>query len=201
MLTLLFDLGGVVVDYRGPERLAALSGGVMSVADAHAAMSASDNLHAFERGEVSPEAFAQRAVREWRIDMAPDAFIADFETWPERLLPGAKAAIAAFEGKARLACLSNINIPHWRQAEALGLGGVFEREFLSHEMGARKPEPGIYRQVIEALDAAPETIIFFDDVLPNIDAARAAGLRAHHIGKPDMLAPVLKQVMRDRVPF
>ncbi|PQA89164.1 HAD family hydrolase [Hyphococcus luteus] len=197
MQTLLFDLGGVVVDYRGPERLAALSKGVMSVADAHAAMSASDNLHAFERGEVSPEGFAEKAVREWRLDLPPAAFIADFETWPERLYPGAKEAIEALKGGARLACLSNINIPHWRQAEVLGLAGLFEHAFLSHEMGSRKPEPAIYEKVLEALNAPAETIVFFDDVPANIAAARAAGLEAHHIVKPETLAPVLKQIARN----
>ena len=110
MRTLLFDLGGVVVDYRGPERLAALSQGAMTLDDARKALSTNDALHAFERGEIAPEEFAATAVREWRLDASPEAFIADFETWPERLYVGVTEMIAALRRFFRLACLSNINI-------------------------------------------------------------------------------------------
>lgn len=200
MQILLFDLGGVVVDYRGPERLAALSKGAMSAADARAALSSFDALHAFERGEISPEAFAQAAVKEWRLAVTPEAFIADFETWPERLFPGAKEAIAAMKGRFRIACLSNINIPHWRQAAALGLGGFFDHDFLSHEMRSRKPEPAIFQNVLTSLEVPVEAIIFFDDVAANIDAARAAGMNAVHIEHPRMLGPELTRVSETFAP-
>lgn len=181
MQTLLFDLGGVVVDYRGPERLAALSKGAMSLDDAHKALSSSKNLHAFERGEISPEDFAVAAVEEWRLDLAPETFIADFETWPERFLEDAPETLTALRGRYRLACLSNINIPHWRRCEALDLPRLFETHYLSHEMSARKPELQIYKDVIAALRAPPETIVFFDDVMVNVDAAREAGMNAFHV--------------------
>ena len=194
MKTLLFDLGGVVVDYRGPERLSALSKGVLSLEEAREALSSSSFLHEFERGEISPESFAEKAVADWRLDVAPDVFIADFEVWPERLFPGAKAAIDGMRGRFRLACLSNINIPHWRQAETLGLGGFFEHDFLSHEMGARKPEEQIYEQVFDALDVPPQEIIFFDDVAANINMANAMGMETRHIETPDRLLSALQSI-------
>lgn len=183
MQTLLFDLGGVIVDYRGPERLAALSKGAMSLGEANEALSSSDFLHAFERGEISPETFAHEAVAAWKLDLAPKAFIEDFEEWPERFLPGAQEALEALAGPYRLACLSNINIPHWRRAEALDLPAHFSGVFLSHEIGARKPEPDIYAHVIDALGGAPEKIVFFDDVMRNVEAARDHGLAAHHVSE------------------
>ncbi len=195
MQVLLFDLGGVVVGYDGPGRLAALSKGAMSFEDARAALGGSANLHAYERGEIEEEAFAARAIDEWRLDMSPQDFIADFETWPDRLLPGSKAAIDRLRGRYRLACLSNINTAHWRQAEALGLGGWFEHAFLSHEMGARKPEPAIYEKAIASLGATAGQIIFFDDMPANINAARAAGMTAHHVPAPGDLPSLLYAVL------
>jgi glucose-1-phosphatase len=199
MQTLLFDLGGVVVDYRGPERLAALSKGAMTPDDARRALSAFDALHAFERGEIAPEDFAEAAVKEWRLDASPAAFIADFETWPERLYEGVKEMIAPLRSCFRLACLSNINIPHWRRAEALGLGGFFDHDFLSHEMGSRKPETAIYRDVADALKVPAGEIIFFDDVKANIDAASDLGMHTHHIEHPHLLGSLLKRVTQSSV--
>ena len=170
-----------MVDYRGPERLAALSNGRFSLADARSALSQTPALHAFERGELTPLAFAEQAVRQWELDVSPGDFIADFETWPERLLPGARDAIQTLEGKYRLACFSNINIPHWRQAEALGLAKLFEKAFLSHELGARKPEQRAYDLVIKGLDGSPDGVLFFDDVAENVAVARDAGVKAQHV--------------------
>ncbi|WP_428407918.1 HAD family hydrolase [Hyphococcus sp.] len=191
MQTLLFDLGGVVVDYRGPERLAALTKGRMSLDDAHEALSSSENLHAFERGEISPEDFASAVVTEWRLDVTPEFFIADFETWPERFLPGAAELIKGLAGQYRLACLSNINILHWRRCEALDLPRLFETHFLSHEMGARKPEPKIYLEVIEGLGVQPGDIIFFDDSTANIRAAQKNGLKAFHVSHDEGIAAAI----------
>ena len=178
--TLLFDLGGVVVDYRGPERLAALSEGALSLEGAHAAL-ASDLLHAFERGEVSPEQFAQGMVENYRLPVSPQIFIEEFETWPERFLPGAREAIEALRGDYRLACLSNINIPHWRRAEALDLPPLFERAFLSHVIGARKPEPEIFAHALGELGGPAEAIVFFDDVPANVEVGGSPGLKAHPV--------------------
>ncbi|WP_375210744.1 HAD family hydrolase [Hyphococcus sp.] len=179
MHTLLFDLGGVVVDYRGPERLAALSNGRLSLAEAHEALSITPALHEFERGELSPLAFAEHAVTGWGLDVTPGDFIADFETWPERFLPGARETIEALGGQYRLACFSNINIPHWRQAEALGVAPLFDHALLSHEIGARKPETHAYEKVIAALGGDASGIVFFDDIEANAAAARRAGMQAY----------------------
>lgn len=192
MKTLLFDLGGVVVDYRGPERLAALTKGAMSLDEAREALSTSANLHAFERGEIAPALFAHNAIAEWRLEVTPDFFIADFETWPERFLPDAPDIIRSLNDRFRLACLSNINIPHWRQAKALGLPPLFEQAFLSHEMSARKPEPEIYQRVISSLGVDADDICFFDDSRSNVDAALEHDLKAFHVTPEGGIEQALK---------
>lgn len=178
--TLLFDLGGVVVDYRGPERLVALTGGAMSLADAHAALS-SPALHAFERGEIAPLDFAAAMVRDCALSLSAEDFIADFETWPETLLPGAPELIDSLRGRWRLACLSNINIPHWRRCHALGLPRLFDAHFLSHELGARKPEAAAFARTLEELRVDARDVVFFDDVAANVVAARGLGLSAFEV--------------------
>lgn len=190
MQVLLFDLGGVIVDYRGPERLVALSHGKLSLSQAREALSC-DVLHAFERGEISEKTFSESITRDCGLDLSPEAFIADFETWPERYLPGTEALIANLKGRARLACLSNINEPHWRRCRALNLPRLFDAHFLSYEMGARKPDPKIYESVIASLGVPAADILFFDDVETNIDAAKRHGMRAHYVSPEGGLAEAM----------
>ncbi|HSR88708.1 MAG TPA: HAD-IA family hydrolase, partial [Pontiella sp.] len=51
--------------------------------------------------------------------------------------------------------------------------------FLSYQIGVRKPHPGIYQHVLDELGVEGEECFFIDDLPPNIEAARAAGMHAH----------------------
>lgn len=55
----------------------------------------------------------------------------------------------------------------------------FEHFLVSGELGIAKPDPEIWTRLVERLDAAPADCMFLDDRQVNVDAAVAAGLRAH----------------------
>jgi putative hydrolase of the HAD superfamily len=48
----------------------------------------------------------------------------------------------------------------------------------SCECGLIKPDRAIYLELIRRLGRKPEEIVFFDDLEPNVDAARAVGINA-----------------------
>ena len=48
----------------------------------------------------------------------------------------------------------------------------------SCEVGVVKPHPAIYRHMMAELGTPPEEILFIDDKLPNIEAARALNIQA-----------------------
>ena len=50
---------------------------------------------------------------------------------------------------------------------------------LSHEVGAIKPDPAIYRHAIETFDLVPEQTLYVDDLPDNIDGGIAHGFRCH----------------------
>ena len=56
------------------------------------------------------------------------------------------------------------------------LAGLFEEIVSSAEEGVRKPDPLIYRILLERLGTAPEEVVFVDDLQENVDAARAEGI-------------------------
>ena len=58
--------------------------------------------------------------------------------------------------------------------------GGFDHCTWSHQLNLAKPELGIYHHAATGLATAPEHILFIDDRLENIAAARAVGMAAIH---------------------
>ena len=58
------------------------------------------------------------------------------------------------------------------------LTALFDPIVISAEVGLRKPDPAIYRLVLERLGVDAEECVFVDDAEPNIAGARALGLEA-----------------------
>ena len=56
----------------------------------------------------------------------------------------------------------------------------FDRAYVSARMGVIKPDPEIYLRLQADCGIAPQRLIFADDKIENIDAARALGWKAHH---------------------
>ena len=50
---------------------------------------------------------------------------------------------------------------------------------VSYEAGAVKPEPAIYKMLLDKYDLDPSTCIFFDDIEKNVEAARTLGIESH----------------------
>ena len=85
-------------------------------------------------------------------------------------------------GHYRLFLLSNTNAVHFQhvtqQAAALGYDfvGLFEKAYVSHEMGYVKPQPEIYQTVLRQSNLIPQQTVFIDDVPENLEAATRQGI-------------------------
>lgn len=80
----------------------------------------------------------------------------------------------------RVAFLSNSNEVHAeviprRFASLFGKDDVF---IYSHRLRCAKPDPEIFRQTLEMLEASPEDVLFVDDLAENVAAARNIGIQA-----------------------
>lgn len=62
----------------------------------------------------------------------------------------------------------------------LGYDGLFDVSVYSCDIGVAKPDPAYFTRAAELLDAAPEEILFVDDKLANVLAAREVGMAAEH---------------------
>jgi putative hydrolase of the HAD superfamily len=105
------------------------------------------------------------------------------ETWSDFFdgpIAGIEDLLERVRERYRVAFLSNSNEVH---AELIPrkFAALFRKEdrfIFSHRFKAAKPDAEIYRRALEVLGALPHHTIFVDDLIENVLAARAAGMKA-----------------------
>lgn len=98
------------------------------------------------------------------------------------LTPGLTAFLDWASGMGfGLACLSN-DVSMWSRKlrHRFGLSERFEKWVISGDVGVRKPDPGIYLEVLQQLGVSAAELLFVDDRLANVEAARRLGIRSLH---------------------
>ncbi|MCF6278010.1 MAG: HAD family phosphatase [Anaerolineales bacterium] len=73
---------------------------------------------------------------------------------------------------------------------------AFDEIFISAELGIAKPDPRIYRIVLEKLALAPEETVFVDDFIENIAAARKLGMHGIHFRRVDVAMQELRRLLK-----
>ena len=176
---LLFDLGGVLIEFSGVRDVAPLLRSAATESEILERWSGCPHTKAFGLGLLSREEFADRFVRDWGLTLPPEHFLQAFRSWSRSLLPGAEELLSSLRPRFRLAALSNSNEVHWeRNANDLGIDALFDLAISSHQVGFSKPDPRIYRLALERLDVSPDAVMFFDDAPANVVAASRLGMRA-----------------------
>jgi putative hydrolase of the HAD superfamily len=173
-----FDLGGVLAEFGGIARMRALAG-IDDDEQLWRRWLTCEWVRSFERGSCTPEAFAAGVVADWQLSVTGDAFLAEFRQWLVGPLPGAEELVTAARATVPVAVLSNTNRVHWEAGAARWpLLELFDRAFLSFEMGMVKPDAEVFEHVVQALGVDAERVLFLDDNQLNVDQARAVGLQA-----------------------
>jgi len=80
--------------------------------------------------------------------------------------------------KVPVALLSNIDKRLSTILHELDLYRPFEPCLLSCDIGAEKPDPRAYELALDRLNAPAYQVVFFDDRMENVEAAKQAGLDA-----------------------
>jgi HAD superfamily hydrolase (TIGR01509 family) len=85
---------------------------------------------------------------------------------------------------ASIWCLSN-DVSEWSRKlrELYDLHAHFKGFVISGDVGARKPDAAIYRELISQTGVPAENMVFIDDRPKNLDAAAALGFQAVQFGK------------------
>jgi putative hydrolase of the HAD superfamily len=187
-----FDLGGVLADFGGVAPMRALAG-IDSDAELWERWLASEPVRQFERGTGTAEEFAAALVAEWGLDVEPEGFLADFRGWLLGPYAGAEQLVSETRQHVPVACLSNTNRVHWEAgASQWPLLSLFDRAFLSFELGLVKPDREIFEHVVEELGVPAGQVLFLDDNEINVVAAREVGIRAARAAGVEQARAVLQ---------
>lgn len=179
---ILFDLGGVLVDWDGISPLIDFSGGALSKEQARRYWLESPWVKKFETGLCSEDDFASGVVDELKLVISPEEFLEQFITWNRGLFPGTSELLERLRNRFILACLSNNNELHWKSlTEKTDLVEWLDHIFLSFEMGVMKPAKEAFQYVIDKIGYPPQKIVFFDDSYEYIDAANDLGFQAYQV--------------------
>ncbi len=190
----LFDVGGVLVRLGGVRPMLEWLGYRVPTEDLWRTWLHSPSVRAFETGKIAGEEFARQLIDELRIEVDAQAFLDSFAGWPSEVYPGALELIDQIPSRYVRAVLSNSNAVHWpRVTDELGLGGLFHHYFVSHLTGRIKPDADAFEHVLETLACRAAEVLFLDDNLLNVEAARRVGLEAFVVEGPDDALRVLQQ--------
>ena len=190
----LFDLGGVLIELGGIAMLKELAG-IATDEAVWAEWLACPWVRRFETGRCSAREFSAGVVSEWQLDVTPERFLDMFRAWPIGPYPGAQDLLECVRRSVPIGCLSNTNALHWEhQSVAWPMLGMFDRTFLSFELGLVKPDADIFEAVADALPVDRRSVLYLDDVAQNTDAARAFGFRSEQVRGPAGCRAVLESV-------
>jgi putative hydrolase of the HAD superfamily len=182
---LLFDLGGVLIDWPGIAGLVDLARGACTPEEARQRWLRSPWVREHETGACSTAQFARGVVAEFGLPVTADQFLAAYNSWMRGPFAGALTLLEELSGSYHLACLSNVSQAHWdrleEDARSSSLIRTFRHRFVSFEMGRMKPDRAAFEYVLEELPFPAGRIAFFDDNRECVETARALGLPAFEV--------------------
>lgn len=177
--TVIFDLGGVLLrtENRHPRARLAQRLGMTSEELERKVYGSREAM----RGEISAETHRDAVLKNLGL---PEGGFKEFgdEFWGgDRIDIKLVDFIRGLQRDYTTALLSNawddlrsLLIKYWKIDDA------FDQMFISAEMGLVKPDPKIYQAVEADLEKNPAEMVFVDDFIENVDAAREAGWNAIH---------------------
>ena len=181
---LLFDLGRVVLDVDFNRTLACWAGHAgCEPADIVARFAQNDIYKRHERGEISDAEFFAALRGSLGIEVSDAQFLEGWNAIFAGEMPDIAPLLARAARRLPLYAFSNTNRAHeahFSQHFAQVLGH-FQKIFLSSTIGLRKPDAAAYDHVVKEIGVPAARIVFFDDVMENIEGALARGLTAVHV--------------------
>jgi putative hydrolase of the HAD superfamily len=193
---IIFDLGNVLIDIDYQRSLSLIKAELPSRLHERVDGCYAAEFHKmYERGELDSSAFRD-AFRDYFEQNWSDSKV-DF-LWNSLLgnLPAYRLALVnQLKAQYQVGILSNTNAIHIDAVYSVlqaehgmdNFDTLFDWVFYSHEMGLAKPNAAIYQQLLQELDTQPSRVLFFDDLLANVQGAAALGIQAIQVTGPATL--------------
>ena len=189
---IILDLGGVIlnIDYTLTEQ-AFTALGIQNFPQLYSQAQQTSLFDDFETGKIGSTAFIKSIqdlagipITADDIENAWNAMLLDF---PLRRLQILQQLQLHYD----LVLLSNTNEIHeeafnkilMQTAGIPNIGVFFDKVYLSHHIGLRKPDLAVYERILEETGFKPEHTLFIDDSLQHVEGAKKAGIQGIHLEK------------------
>lgn len=186
-----FDIGNVLVEYP-PEKLVAGLYPDDPQKQAHMLryVYGGPQWQEIDRGTLDFER-AARQIAEGGVYPYEDylnVFLTGIEL-KELIEEGWRAAERCRRAGKRLYLLSNYSREGYRalRERFADRFALFDGAVISYELLMLKPERGIYEALLKRFSLEADRLLFIDDLLPNVEGARACGISAFHYAAPGAL--------------
>jgi len=199
----IFDLGNVIIDIFYPETLDYIKQKVAPIHHERVASFYLTDFHKdYEKGLISSDEFRKEIRNYFEQDWSDD-FVDHLWNYLLGKIPAERLELAKkLKEHYTTGVLSNTNEIHIQALNKIlkedhgldSLHDLFEHVYFSHEMNLSKPDPLIYKTLVEDLNTTPEKIIFFDDLEANVESAREIGIQAHQVTGPNVIFDFFKYV-------
>ncbi len=179
------DMGGVLIDLYWEFYAGKMLGRTYSLEELQKLWITSRATRDFETGKISFDEFATAIVSEFKVKLTPEEIKKNFCSITGPPKPKFLELFSELKKSFNLSILSNTNQPHVQYLKSkYNLFEIFDNLFFSHEIGLIKPFPEIFTYVINALQAKPGDILFFDDSSLNVNAAAKLGIKSFLVSSP-----------------
>ena len=189
---IIFDLGGVIlnIDYQLTEK-AFIEAGITNFAELYSQLRQTDLFDKFEVGAMSATDFvaelqkaAPNNISEAQVLNAWNAMILEYPLRRLQILQQLRLYYDLF-------LLSNTNEVHEKTFNDVlmenhgipNIGVFFDKVYLSHRVGLRKPMPEIFKRVLDENGLKPEDTLFIDDSPQHIATAKELGIQTIFLEK------------------
>lgn len=150
----------------------------------------------FEKGNITSAEFRDGIRRITGISSLSDEEID--RAWNTLLIgvpPVNHKILLELKKRYRTFLLSNNNEIHYkwimdylkREYNLEDNSGFFEKDYYSHLMGKRKPNPDIFEQVLQENNLDPAETLFIDDSPQHLRTAQELGFNTHLLTAPETL--------------
>lgn len=180
-----FDIGNVLIRWR-PEAYYDATIGV----NRRKEMFANVDLHALQdridAGEDFQETFYQAAEDhpKWRSEIRQ--WVDNWNDLAQPEIPHSVSLLHALRAKGvSVFALTNFGVGSFALSEQkYDFLRAFDKRYISGVMKVSKPDPEIYRRMERDCGVAPNQLLFADDRIDNINAAKARGWHTHLFTEP-----------------
>lgn len=189
---LLFDLGGVIMDIKRDNCVAAFKELGMKNPDEYLGEYVQAGPFAgIEDGSMNPAQFRDEMRRiignenltDRQIDTAFERFLTGIPVRRLRELEKLHHHYGMYLISNTNPIMWNDEIARWFREDGHDVNYYFDGIVTSFEAKSMKPERKIFMDVVEKYGIKQEETLFFDDSIKNCEAARALGFHAQHVGE------------------